>query len=167
MTPQEQAAPPPPHGWFSRNWKWVVGIGCALSLGCCGIFGLASFFIARTGDDIRTAFEEAWDAGAAPSRDPLVRVVDTDGARVDCGTPGPEGVDCGVKRTSGDGAFKACWDLEISCANGGKMLGHGCATVGRGEAKVVSNMPVSAFSNQEGCDVPTFGQVQNLSITSE
>lgn len=91
----------------------------------------------------------------------------TNAARVDCGTPGPSGVDCEVKRTEGLGGFRACWDLEIACQNGGKMSGHACGSVGAGAEGVTVNMPVSAFSNQDACDAPVRGTVQGLTVTNE
>ncbi|MEW6431831.1 MAG: cytochrome c oxidase assembly factor Coa1 family protein [Myxococcota bacterium] len=45
MTPQGQAGVPAQQpGWFSRNWKWVVGLGCALPLLCCGVFSIGTYF---------------------------------------------------------------------------------------------------------------------------
>lgn len=45
MTPQGQmGAPAQQPGWFSRNWKWVVGLGCALPLLCCGVFSIGTYF---------------------------------------------------------------------------------------------------------------------------
>jgi len=46
MTPQGQVgAPAPQPGWFSRNWKWVVALGCGLPLLCCGVFGVGTYFM--------------------------------------------------------------------------------------------------------------------------
>jgi len=38
-------APMQPQGsWFSRNWKWLVPVGCLVPLLCCGgTFGVAMF----------------------------------------------------------------------------------------------------------------------------
>lgn len=88
-------------------------------------------------------------------------------ARVDCGTPGPSGVDCEVKRTEGLGGFRACWDLEITCENGGKMRGHACGSVPAGGEGATVNMPVASFSNQDACDAPKQGAVLNLAVTAE
>jgi len=90
-----------------------------------------------------------------------------DAARVDCGTPGAHGVDCEVKRTGGDGAFQACWNLAITCQNGGEMIGAACHDMAAGENQGTQNMPVAGFSGQESCDVPTAGAVKQLKVTSK
>lgn len=136
MTPQGQAGAPPQQGWFANNWKWVVAVGCLVPTACCGVFSVV--------------------AALLPS--------EQDAARVDCGTPGPGGVDCDVQRTSGTGSLEACWDLEILCANGGLMTGHHCGSVAAGQPSAKVNMPVSGFSNQEGCDAPKSGVVANLVV---
>ena len=92
---------------------------------------------------------------------------DLDAARVDCGTPGAHGVDCEVKRTGGKGAFQACWNLVISCQNGGEMIGASCHDMAAGESQGTQNMPVAGFSGQESCDVPTAGAVKQLKVTSK
>jgi len=92
---------------------------------------------------------------------------DLDAARVDCGTPGPHGVDCEVKRTGGNGAFQACWNLVISCQNGGEMTGAACHDMAAGERQGTQNMPVAGFSGQESCDVPASGAVKQLKVTSK
>lgn len=149
MTPQGQFAPQPQQqGWFSKNWKWLVGGGCLTALLCCGVFSAAAMFLSPEGT---TKFE----LGGGGS------------LRVDCGTPGPGGVDCDVKRTSGDGALKGCWDLEITCANNSKMVGHACGSLAAGVPSGVTNMPVAAFSNQDKCDEPRSGVVKNLEVTNE
>jgi hypothetical protein len=51
--------------------------------------------------------------------------------------------DCDVERTAGTGAFKACWDLHITCTNGGVMVGPSCAKVPAGETGVTVNLPTS------------------------
>jgi hypothetical protein len=90
-----------------------------------------------------------------------------DAARVDCGTPGPHGVDCKIQRTGGDGSFKACWNLVITCQNGGEMIGAACHDMDAGESQGTQNMPVAGFSAQESCDVPASGKVERLKITSK
>ncbi|MEW6431176.1 MAG: hypothetical protein AB1730_06670 [Myxococcota bacterium] len=174
MTPQGQqpGAPAPQQGWFSRNWKWLVGVGCLGVAGCCGLFTLAGYVMNEAGVEApgevkKEAEREAQKAANPPGgQGPIVKLGALDGARVDCGQPGPGGVDCEVKRTSGDGKLKACWDLDITCDNGGVMSAHGCGTLGAGEPRGTVNMPVSAFSNQDACDVPTSGAVKNLVVQS-
>lgn len=140
MTPQGQDGGAPAQlSWFSRNWKWLLVLALLVPLLCCGslmaLGGLAALF------------------GSEP-----------DAARVDCGTPGPEGVDCEVKRTAGLTSFEACWDLEITCTNQAVMVGHACSTLAAGQQAGKATMPVSAFSNQEGCDAPKAGVVTNLVV---
>lgn len=89
-----------------------------------------------------------------------------DSARVDCGAPGPNGVECNIVRTGGEGAFQACWDLAITCQNQGKMTGAACHEVGAGVPSGTQLMPVSSFDNQDACDVPASGAVENLKIVS-
>lgn len=89
-----------------------------------------------------------------------------DAARVDCGTPGAHGVDCQVRRTGGEGAFEACWNLAITCRNGGVMTGATCHALGAGVGEGTANMAVASFSNQDRCDVPVSGKVEHLKITS-
>lgn len=91
---------------------------------------------------------------------------DRDAARVDCGTPGPHGVDCTIQRTGGSGGFEACWDLVIACQNEGEMTGSACHEMAAGGSEGSENMPVAGFSNQGSCDVPVFGSVERLRITS-
>lgn len=93
-------------------------------------------------------------------------VTEANAGRVDCGAPGPGGVDCQVKRTAGTGAFQACWDLVISCQNGGKMTGSACHAMAAGASEGTQNMPVASFSNQDSCDVPSSGAVENLKINN-
>lgn len=123
-------------GWFSKNWKWLAVIGAVVLMSCCCL----SFFALGLVDS------------------------ETAAARVDCGTPGPEGVDCDVKRTGGTGGFEACWELEITCANGSKMVGSGCGKVAAGANETKVNLPPSGFSNQQACDSPKSGEVQRLTV---
>lgn len=128
---------PQPTSWFSRNWKWVA-LAVVLPTGCCCSFTAIAAFLPADAD--------------------------ADGARVDCGTPGPGGVDCEVRRTSGTGTLEACWDLNITCANQAVMVAHECGQVAAGQDTTKVNMPVSSFSNQEACDAPKAGAVEGLSV---
>jgi len=152
MTPQGQAAAPQPQqpGWFSRNWKWLAAAGCVMAFGCCGLFGLVAYLGSQQVDPELTR--------------QLANLAGDDAARVDCGTPGPGGVDCDLKRTGGARRLNACWDLEITCANGGKMVGHACGDIAAGAPSGTVNMPVASFSNQDGCDAPKSGAVVNLVV---
>jgi hypothetical protein len=124
-------------GWFAKNWKWLTVLGALGVMSCCCLSVMALG---------------------------LAEGATTSSARVDCGTPGPGGVDCDVKRTGGLGAFEACWELEITCVNGGKMVGSGCGKVAAGETGAKVNLPPGGFSNQEACDAPKSGEVQRLTV---
>ncbi|MDX2011145.1 MAG: hypothetical protein SFW67_13180 [Myxococcaceae bacterium] len=151
MTPQP---PPPsaPQGWFSQNWKWVVGIGCAIVFVCCGGLGALTLAGAALTPDVQA---------------PGPQAASLEKARVDCGTPGPGGVDCEVKRTAGSRSISVCWDLEITCENGGVMTGQGCGALAEGVPQATVNLPAEGFSNQEACDAPKRGAVKNLEVTLE
>lgn len=94
----------------------------------------------------------------------IVGCAEKDLVRVDCGAPGPEGVDCDLKRTSGSSAVHVCWDLEITCANGGKMRGSRCHDIAAADKDAKANMPVDKFSDQDKCDTPKGGAVLNLVV---
>lgn len=157
MTPQP--LPPPPVGppqqqnFFAKHWPWLVGAGCLLFM-CCAFAGLLSMGVLAS-----AAESGGLDAPPAAAADLS--------ARVDCGTPGPDGVDCIVKRTAGSGALEACWQLEIVCANGGVMNGSACGSLAANAQRATVNMPVDAFSNQEGCDAPKSGTVNDLTVTAQ
>lgn len=128
---------PQPTSWFARNWKWLALIALLPGGCCCGATVIAASL---------SADEEV------------------DGARVDCGTPGPGGVDCEVRRTSGKGPLEACWDLNITCVNQAVMGAHECGQLAAAQSTVKVNMPVSSFSNQAACDAPKLGAVEGLSV---
>src|SRR5688500_8754741 len=62
--PQFSAPPPPPRGsWWSRNWKWVVPVGCLLPIvlfGSC-VAGIAWFAVTaiRSSEPYSEALERA------------------------------------------------------------------------------------------------------------
>jgi hypothetical protein len=141
MTPQPQSGPPQ-QSWFQKNWKILVGVGCLGTLLCCMGGGLISWLVAEAGPN----------------------AIGNGSARVDCGVPGPEGVDCVVKRTEGAGGLRPCWDLEITCQNGGVMVGSACGELPASSDEVTVNMPVASFSNQDGCDAPKSGAVKGLVV---
>jgi hypothetical protein len=44
MTPNANVAPPAQQpGWFSRNWKWFLPVGCLVPMLCCGTFGAVTY----------------------------------------------------------------------------------------------------------------------------
>jgi Cytochrome oxidase complex assembly protein 1 len=45
MTPNAQAPMQQP-SWFSRNWKWLLPVGCLVPMVCCGVFGIGTYFAA-------------------------------------------------------------------------------------------------------------------------
>lgn len=174
MTPQPNAPPSQP-SWFSKNWMWLAGGGCLLAVMCCGLLGLVGWLTASQLPPVpEIDAPQKREADGRPTREadaPPTREVDEpptreagDAARVDCGTPGPEGVDCDVQRTGGTGSLLACWTLEITCANQGIMVGEACGNVAAGEERSVVNMPVSGFTNQDGCDAPKAGAVKGLTV---
>lgn len=42
MNPNPNAPVQQPN-WFSRNWKWLVPVGCLVPLTCCGVFGIGTY----------------------------------------------------------------------------------------------------------------------------
>lgn len=42
MTPNPEGPMQQP-SWFSRNWKWLLPVGCVLPMMCCGVFGLGAY----------------------------------------------------------------------------------------------------------------------------
>lgn len=59
MTPNPNAPVQQP-GWFSRNWKWLVPVGCLVPLMCCGVFGVGAYFTASKMIEGSPAFAEAF-----------------------------------------------------------------------------------------------------------
>ena len=62
MTPNlDPQAPMQQQGnWFSRNWKWLVPVGCMVPLLCCGGIGGVAYFAASTMIKGSPAFAEAF-----------------------------------------------------------------------------------------------------------
>ncbi|MDP2273365.1 MAG: cytochrome c oxidase assembly factor Coa1 family protein [Archangium sp.] len=42
MTPNAESPMQQP-SWFSRNWKWLLPVGCLVPLMCCGVFGVGTY----------------------------------------------------------------------------------------------------------------------------
>jgi hypothetical protein len=168
MRPQnvDPSAAPVQQSWFQKNWMWVVGLGCGIPSLCCAGGLVISVIAGYAVQDLDpAALDKALNQGLQQQGTDTTDVAETDDkVRVDCGTPGPGGVDCDVKRTGGSSKVEACWDLAITCANGGVMRGAACATLEGNEKKAKTNMPVDTFDNQEGCDAPKSGEVQDLVV---
>jgi hypothetical protein len=57
MTPQGEAPVQQP-GWFSRNWKWAVPVGCGLPLLCCVSFTVVTLLGVSTAMKSSEAYVE-------------------------------------------------------------------------------------------------------------
>lgn len=62
-------APVQPQGWFNRNWKWVLGLGCVLPMLCCG--GSVVVAVVATTKLIKSSATYA-DVGIKVTTDPRV-----------------------------------------------------------------------------------------------
>lgn len=70
MTPNANLDPQAQQpGWFSRNWKWLLPVGCFVPLMCCGVFGLGTWFTVSKMIESSGAFAEAF---AKASQNPEV-----------------------------------------------------------------------------------------------
>jgi hypothetical protein len=58
VTPDPNA-PVAQQSWFSRNWKWLIPVGCGLPLICCGVFGAVTFLGATTAMKSSEVYAEA------------------------------------------------------------------------------------------------------------
>jgi hypothetical protein len=60
MNPNPQLDPQAQQpGWFSKNWKWLVGGGCLSLMLCCGGFSAITFFAATKMIQSSGAYAEA------------------------------------------------------------------------------------------------------------
>lgn len=61
MTPNlDPQAPMQQGNWFSRNWKWLLPVGCMVPLVCCGGIGGVAYFAASTMIKGSGAFTQAF-----------------------------------------------------------------------------------------------------------
>lgn len=58
MTPQPDA-PVQQQSWFTRNWKWVIPLGCLVPMLCCGSFITATYFGISSMIEHSVAFKDA------------------------------------------------------------------------------------------------------------
>jgi hypothetical protein len=91
------------------------------------------------------------------------------GVRVDCEVPTTAAVECKVQQTQGKDEVEACWDFEVTCANG-EVVGapHTCAKVKDGGTEKVS-INRDQLTNVDKCGgngAPT-AKVSNLTINGK
>ena len=58
--PQPDGPPVAPQSWWSRNWKWVVPVGCLVPMLCCFSFVGATYFGVTKVIEGSPAFTEAF-----------------------------------------------------------------------------------------------------------
>jgi len=68
LPPPHNGGQPPRRGWWSRNWKWAVPVGCLGSLAICG--GLATVFVVAIYGAVTGAIKssDAYAEGMARAR---------------------------------------------------------------------------------------------------
>lgn len=72
---------------------------------------------------------------------------------------------CDVTHTEGSDSLEVCWDMTLTCANGGTGSGSGfCQTVAPAQTQQKS-IPLSDFSGLETCDSVTGMTIINQSAT--
>jgi hypothetical protein len=92
--PEGNMAPRP--GWWSRNWKWVVPVGCLTPVLMCGCFGAVGLYFAMSAIKSSDAYQQAV---AVVSGNPEVQ--ETLGTPIDFGFPrGSVTADNGQSRAS-------------------------------------------------------------------
>jgi len=66
MTPNANVAPPAQQpGWFARNWKWLLPVGCLVPLLCCGTFGAVTYLGVSKVIEGSVAFKTGLDKASA------------------------------------------------------------------------------------------------------
>ena len=126
MTPNPEAPMQQP-SWFSRNWKWLLPVGCLVPLLCCGSFaGFTAFTVAATmkssvafteGLSRASANEEVRAALGTPieaSGFPMGSVNSTNGrgtADVTVGLTGPKGK--GTLHVSARSTGPGKWEFDV------------------------------------------------------
>ena len=58
MTPNPNAPVQQPN-WFSRNWKWLLPVGCMVPIMCCGSFMAVTYFTVAKVIQSSSAFTQA------------------------------------------------------------------------------------------------------------
>ncbi|MGY0504995.1 hypothetical protein [Luteimonas sp. e5] len=93
------------------------------------------------------------------------KVVKPDSADVNCKGADDRGMDCEVKRTAGNKAIEACWDMVVSCRNGEEMKGSACHQLAAEESAGVRNMPLADFAGRDRCDAGIAARIENMKVT--
>jgi hypothetical protein len=120
MTPQ--ADPPMQQGsWFSRNWKWLVPVGCMVPMVCCGVFGLGTYMVVTKVIQSSGAY-----AGA------LAMVNQSSEVQEILGTPVTPGFGMSGKVEEKSGSGSADFTVPISGSKGAGSM-HVVASRGGGE----------------------------------
>lgn len=102
MNPNPEG-PPQPKSWFSRNWKWLVPVGCVLPMLCCISFAAVTYFGASKMIEGSPAFVTA-----------LGKAANNDEVKATLGTPLKPGLGLNgeVKDSNGEGLANFTIPLE-------------------------------------------------------
>lgn len=126
MTPNPDA-PVQPQSWFSRNWKWLVPVGCLVPFLCCASFVGVTYFgvtaliknstpfkdaitLAEKNADVRAALGTPLSAGLSATGS----INETNGrgtADFTVGIEGPKGK--GSMHVTGASGASGRWELFI------------------------------------------------------
>ncbi|HTM19877.1 MAG TPA: hypothetical protein VL172_05195 [Kofleriaceae bacterium] len=91
------------------------------------------------------------------------------GVRVDCEVPTQEAVECTVEQTQGKDEIEACWDFEITCANGEVVGAPNTCTKVKDGGKEKVTIGRDKLTNADKCGgkgQPT-AKVSNLTINGK
>jgi len=76
-----------------------------------------------------------------------------------------EGFNCTAVHDQGNAAVRACWTVNVTCANGTTTAGSTCADFQAGET-IEKLIPMSEFPGADQCDRATNTEVVSDSITA-
>lgn len=85
-------------------------------------------------------------------------------ATVSCAGAGSS-ISCDVTQTEGSSALEACWDMQLTCANGVVGSGSGFCQLTSPDSTVQKSIPLSEFSGLGGCDNVTSMEILNQTAT--
>ena len=76
-----------------------------------------------------------------------------------------DGVTCQVTRRSGKAAAQACWDMELTCANGRATTAHTYQKIPVGSDSVSTEViPWTAFTHVSLCDRVSTMRIANVAV---